>query len=254
MNFKRRKFLHYLAAGAAALPALSHIARAQAYPTRPVRIVVGFPAGGTADILARLIGQWLSDRLGQPFIIENRPGASTNIGTEVVVNAPPDGYSVLLTSTAGAINSTLYDKLNYNFLRDIAPVGGLISVPLVMEVHPSFQAKTIPEFIANAKKDKEAQRWASAPLSIFYKRRSGRGLFAFLRAFALRFAFDVLLADIAAAKQIAGRVLLHDLVLQPHEAIKQRLGPRRASRNIDINRDYPIHALQGRICRKRAAR
>ena len=121
MKLPRRQFLH-LAAGAAALPALSRIARAQAYPSRPVRIIVGVAAGGTTDILARLIGQWLSERLGQPFIIENRPGAGTNIGTEAVVKAPPDGYTLLLFNAASAINATLYAKLNFNFIRDIAPV------------------------------------------------------------------------------------------------------------------------------------
>src|SRR6266508_2309107 len=120
----RRQFLD-LAAGAAALPALSHIARAQAYPTRPVRIIVGFAAGGPADILARLMGQWLSERLGQPFVIENRPGGGGNIGTEAVVKAPPDGYTLLLAATATAINATLYEKLYFNFIRDIAPVAGV---------------------------------------------------------------------------------------------------------------------------------
>ncbi len=120
----RRRFLH-LAAGAAALPAVSRIARAQTYPTRPVRIIVGFAAGGATDIVARLIGQWLSERLGQPFIIENRPGAGSNIATEAVVRAPPDGYTLLLVDASNAINATLYDKLNFNFIRDIAPVASI---------------------------------------------------------------------------------------------------------------------------------
>jgi tripartite-type tricarboxylate transporter receptor subunit TctC len=147
----RRQFLH-LAAGAAALPAVSRIAMAQAYPSRPVRWIVGFPAGGGADIVARLIGQWLSERLGQPFVIENRPGASSNIAAEAVVRSPPDGYTLLLvTMPANAINATLYDKLNFNFIRDIAPVAGLTRDPLVMLVNPSFPAKTVPKFIAYAK-------------------------------------------------------------------------------------------------------
>jgi tripartite-type tricarboxylate transporter receptor subunit TctC len=146
----RRQFLH-LAAGAAALPGLSRIARAQAYPTRPVRIVVGFAAGGPLDMVARIMGQWLSERLGQQFIVENRPGASRNIGTEAVVRAPPDGYTLLLATATNAINATLYDKLNFNFIRDIAPVAGIMRVPLVMEVNSSFPAKTVPEFIAYAK-------------------------------------------------------------------------------------------------------
>ena len=150
MKLPRRQFLH-LAAGAAALPAMSRVARAQTYPTRPVRIVVGFPPGGGADITARLIGQWLSERLGQPFIIDNRPGAGSNIATEAVVRAPADGYTLLLVGTFNAVNATLYDKLNFNFIRDIAPVATIYYVPNVMAVHPSFPAKTILEFIAYSK-------------------------------------------------------------------------------------------------------
>ena len=150
MKLPRRRFLQ-LAAGAAALPAASLIARAQAYPVRPARIVVPFAAGGSTDISARLIGQWLSERLGQQFVIENRPGAGSNIGTEVVVNAPPDGYTLLLVGASSAINATLYEKLNFNFLRDITPVSGINSVPFIMAVHPSFPAKTASEFIAYAR-------------------------------------------------------------------------------------------------------
>jgi tripartite-type tricarboxylate transporter receptor subunit TctC len=150
MKLPRRNFLH-LAAGAAALPLLSRIAWAQTYPTRPVRIVVGFPPAGGTDITARLIGQWLSERLGQPFIIENRPGAGSNIATEAVVRAPADGYTLLLVSTPNAVNATLYEKLNFNFIRDLAPVAGIMVVPVVMVVHPSFPVTTVPEFIAYAK-------------------------------------------------------------------------------------------------------
>jgi tripartite-type tricarboxylate transporter receptor subunit TctC len=146
MKLPRRRFLH-LTAGAAALSAASHISRAQTYPSRPARIVVPFAAGGSTDIIARLIGQWLSERLGQQFVIENRPGAGSNIGTEVVVNAPPDGYTLLLVGASSAINATLYDKLNFNFLRDITPVAGVISIPFIMAVNPSFPAKTVSEFI-----------------------------------------------------------------------------------------------------------
>jgi len=150
MKLPRRKFLH-LAAGVAALPAVSRIARAQSYPARPVRIVVGFPPAGGADIVARLMGQWLSERLGQQFIIENRPGAASNIATEAVVRAPADGYTLLLVTIPNVINATLYDKLNYNFIRDIAPVASIDRVPNVMEVHPSVPTRTVPEFIAYAK-------------------------------------------------------------------------------------------------------
>src|SRR6476619_1431341 len=150
VEFSRRRLLR-LAAGAAALGTMSRSAWAQTYPSRPVRIVVGFAAGVPNDILARLIGQWLSERLGQPFIIENRPGAGSNIATEAVVRAPPDGYTLLLIGPANAINETLYDKLNFNFIRDIAPIASVIRGALVMLVHPSVPAKTLPEVISYAK-------------------------------------------------------------------------------------------------------
>jgi len=161
MKLPRRQFL-YLAAGAAALTAVSRIAWAQAYPTRPVRIIVGFPAGGPIDILARLIGQWLSERLGQPFVIESRAGAGGNIATEAVVRAPADGYTLLGVTSANTINETLYDKLNFNFIRDIAPVAGIIRVPQVVEVHPSLPVTTVPEFIAYAKANPNKLNMASA--------------------------------------------------------------------------------------------
>ena len=150
MKLPRRNFLH-LAAGAAALPAVSRVAWAQAYPSRPVRIVVPTATGSTADILVRLMGQWLSERLGQPFVVENRPGGGTNIGTEAVVRASADGYTVLWAASPNAINATLYDKLNFNFIRDIAPVASVTRGPFVMLVNPSFSAKTVPEFIAYAR-------------------------------------------------------------------------------------------------------
>jgi tripartite-type tricarboxylate transporter receptor subunit TctC len=149
MKFPRRGFLH-LAAGTAAL-ALSRTARAQAYPSRPIRLIVGFPAGGPTDITARVMAQWLSERLGQQIVIENRAGAGSNLAVEAAVNAPPDGYTLLLVGATNAINATLYEKLNFNFIRDIAPVAGIIRVPLIMEVHPSVPAKTVAEFIAYAK-------------------------------------------------------------------------------------------------------
>jgi tripartite-type tricarboxylate transporter receptor subunit TctC len=150
MKLPRRRFLH-LAAGAAALPAVSSIARAQVYPSRPVRVIVGVTAGSAPDIVARLVGQWLSEMLGQQFLVENRPGAGTNIGTEVVVRAPADGYTLLLVGAPNAINTTLYDKLSFNFLRDIAPVAAISRERIVMVVPPSFPATTVPEFIAYAK-------------------------------------------------------------------------------------------------------
>jgi tripartite-type tricarboxylate transporter receptor subunit TctC len=150
MQLPRRRFLH-VAAGAAALPALSRIARAQTYPTRPVRIVVGFPAGGGADIIARLIGPWLSEQLGQSFVVENRPGAGSNIATEFVVRAPPDGHTLLLVTAGNAFNATLYNNLSFNFIRDIAPIASINRDPYVMVINPSVPAKTVPEFIAYAK-------------------------------------------------------------------------------------------------------
>jgi tripartite-type tricarboxylate transporter receptor subunit TctC len=150
MKLPRRKVLH-LAAVAAALPAVSRMARAENYPTRPVHIIVPFAPGITPDILARLIGQWLSERLGQPFVVENRPGAGANVGTELVAKAAPDGYTLLLVTFANAVNATLYDNLSFNFIRDIVPVASLSRSPVVMEVNPSFPAKTVPEFIAYGK-------------------------------------------------------------------------------------------------------
>jgi tripartite-type tricarboxylate transporter receptor subunit TctC len=150
MKLPRRQFLH-LIAGAAALPAMSQIAWSQAYPARPVRIVVGLAPGGATDIVARLMGQWLSERLGQQFVIENRPGAGTNIATEMVVRASPDGYTLLLVGGAHTVNATLYEKLSFNFVRDIAPVAGIVRLPNLMMVNPSVPAKTVPEFIAYAK-------------------------------------------------------------------------------------------------------
>jgi tripartite-type tricarboxylate transporter receptor subunit TctC len=146
----RRQFLH-LAAGATALPAISRMAWAQTYPVRPVRFVVGYAPGGGNDIVARLIGQWLSERLGQTFVIENRPGAATNIATEAVVNAPPDGHTLLLAGVPNAINAKLYDKLSFNFIRDIAPVAGIVRSANVIALHPPVPAKTIREFIAYAR-------------------------------------------------------------------------------------------------------
>jgi tripartite-type tricarboxylate transporter receptor subunit TctC len=160
MKLPRRRFLH-LGAAAAALPVVSRVAKAQAYPVRPVRIIVGFAAGGPTDIFARLIGQWLSERLGQQFVVENRPGAGTNIATEAVLNAPGDGYTLLLTTAANTINATLFDKLNFNFIRDIAPVAGIVRTFYVMQVNPAVPAKTVPEFIAYAKRNPSRINFAS---------------------------------------------------------------------------------------------
>jgi len=161
MLLPRRTFLS-LAMGAATYPAVPRSAWAHTYPTRPVRIIVGVTSGGSADLLARLIGQWLSERLGQPLIIENRPGAGTNIATEAVANSNPDGYTLLLASSANAINATLYNKLNFNFIHDIAPVAGLIRAPNVMVVNPSVPAKTVAEFIAHAKANSGRINFASS--------------------------------------------------------------------------------------------
>jgi len=161
MKLPRRNFLH-LAAGAAALPAVSRVAWAQAYPTRPVHLIVPLGPAGASDITARLIGQWLSERLGQQFVIENRPGGGSNIGTEAVVRAPADGYTLLLCGAFSAINATLYDKLNFNFIRDIAPVAGIMRGPYVMVVNPSVPRKSVPEFIAYAKANPRKLNMASA--------------------------------------------------------------------------------------------
>src|SRR5262249_3319325 len=159
--FPRRKLLR-LVTGVAALPVLSRLATAQSYPSRPVRIVAAFAAGGGVDITARLIGQWLSDRLGQSFVVGNRPGAGGNIGTEAVVNAPADGHTLLLATVPNAVNATLYEKLNFNFIRDIAPVAGIIRVSMVILVHPSVPAKTVPELTAYAKVNPGKVNMASA--------------------------------------------------------------------------------------------
>jgi tripartite-type tricarboxylate transporter receptor subunit TctC len=160
MKLPRRRFLR-LAMGAAALPIVSRVARAQSYPARPVRVVVAAAAGGATDIITRVIGRWLSERLGQPFIIENRPGGSNNLGTEVVVRAPADGHTLLAIGGVNVVNTVLFDKLNFNFIRDIVPVAGTMRAPLIMTVNPSFPAKTIPEFIAYAKANPGKLNFAS---------------------------------------------------------------------------------------------
>jgi tripartite-type tricarboxylate transporter receptor subunit TctC len=161
MKLPRRQFLH-LAAGASALLAGSRFARSQSYPSRPVRIVVGFAAGGPADLLARLLSPWLSERLGQQFVVENRPGAGSNIATEMAARAPADGYTLLVVTPANVINMSLYERLNYDFLRDIAAVSGIVRVPIVMEVVPAFAARTVSEFIAYAKANLGKVNFASA--------------------------------------------------------------------------------------------
>jgi tripartite-type tricarboxylate transporter receptor subunit TctC len=161
MNLLRRTFLHLLA-GVAALPAISRPACAQAYPSRPVRWIVGFTPAGGNDITARLIGQWLTDRLGQPFVIENRPGAGTNIAAEIVINSPPDGYTLFLTNFSNAVNAALYEKLSFDFMRDMAPVVGISRAPVILAVNPSVPAKTVPEFIAYAKANPDKLNMGSA--------------------------------------------------------------------------------------------
>src|SRR5262249_15508242 len=160
MKFTRQAFLH-LAAAAVALPAFSSSVWAQTYPSRPVRVIVGFAPGGAPDIVARLLGPTLSQHLGQSFFVENRTGAGSNIATEAVANAPPDGYTLLLVKPTNFVNATLYERLNYNFLRDIVPVAALVRVPNVMEVHPSVPAKTVPEFVAYAKANPDKLNMAS---------------------------------------------------------------------------------------------
>ncbi len=161
MRLPRRKFLH-LAGGIATFPAVLRMAKAESYPSKPVRFIIGYTPGGSADIAARLIGQWLSERLGQSFIVESRPGAGSNIGTEAVIRSPADGYTILLIAPANAINATLYRKLNYNFIRDIEPVAGIIRFPNVMEVNPSVPVKTVPEFISYAKANPGKINFASS--------------------------------------------------------------------------------------------
>jgi tripartite-type tricarboxylate transporter receptor subunit TctC len=161
MKIPRRRFLH-LAAGVAALPIASRVAKALTYPTRSVHVTVPYPPGGPTDIVARLMGQWLSERLGQPFVIDNRPGAGGNVGTEIVVRAPADGYTLLMIGSPHAINTTLYDNLSFDFIRDITPIAGIIRVPLVMELNPSVPAKTVPEFIAYVKANPGKVNYASA--------------------------------------------------------------------------------------------
>src|SRR6516225_3637248 len=163
MKLPRRQFLH-LAAGAAALPAVSRFAWAQAYPSRPVRIIVGFAPGGATDIMARLMGQSLSERLRQPFVIENKPGAATNIATEAVVNAAPDGYTLLMVTSVNAINASVYEKLNFNLIRDVVPIASIHREPFVMEANPSVPVKTVAEFIAYAKANPGKLTMASAGL------------------------------------------------------------------------------------------
>jgi len=163
MKLPRRQFLH-LAAGAAALPAVSRFALAQTYPSRPVRVIVTVAPGGAPDIIARLIGRWLSERLGQPIVVDNRPGGNGNIGTEIGVRAPPDGYTLLLALSLHAINAALYENLSFNFIRDTVPVASIASTPLILEVNPAVPAKTVPEFIAMPRPTRERSTWPRAPL------------------------------------------------------------------------------------------
>ncbi len=160
-NLRRRDFLH-LAAGAATLPALCRIAIAQTYPARPVHLIVGFAGGGSVDIVARLVGQWLSERLGRQIVIENRPGAGTNIATEAVTKSPPDGYTLLLVTTSNSVNATLYDRLKFNFITDIVPIAGIVSVPYVLEVNPSVPVRTVAELVAYAKANPAKLTFASS--------------------------------------------------------------------------------------------
>jgi tripartite-type tricarboxylate transporter receptor subunit TctC len=185
MKIHRRRFLQ-AATGVAALPMLTEAARAQSYPTRPVRLIVSAPAGGSPDIVGRLIGQWLSDRLGQPFVVENKPGASANIGTELVVKSPPDGGMLLLAMSANAINASLYHRLSFNFIRDTLPVASIATIPLVMDVNLAVPAKTVPEFIAYAKANPGKMNLAS----------SGSGTPLYVAGALFRMMADIKLVDV----------------------------------------------------------
>jgi tripartite-type tricarboxylate transporter receptor subunit TctC len=229
MKLPRRRFLQ-LAAGAVALPTVSRVARAQPYPTRPIRWMVGFAPGGATDILARLMGQWLSERLGQSVVIENRPGAGSNIATEAVVNAPADGYTLLLISTAQTVNATLYEKLNYNFLRDIAPVASLTREPNVMVVNPSVPAKTVPEFIAYAKTMSGKLNMASSGIGTSV--HVGGELFKMLTGVSMqhvprRGARDHRSPERADASHVRHRAVL-DRIRQDRQAARARRDHRRA--------------------------
>ena len=198
MKLPRRTLLH-LAAGAAAMPAVSRIVRAQSYPTRPVRIIVGFPAGGQIDIIARLIGKWLSDRLDQQFFIDNRPGAASNIAAEAVVRSPADGYTLFLANGTNAVNATLYDNLRFNFVRDTAPIASICRIPLVLYVHPSFPAKTVSELIAYAKANPGKVTVATPP--------KGTGPYMAAALFKMMTGIDVVLVPYRAEAQMVTDLL-----------------------------------------------
>jgi hypothetical protein len=242
MKLPRRQFLH-LAAGAAALPAVARTARAQAYPTRPVRVVVTYAAGGPNDIIARLMGQWLTEHLGQPFVVENRPGAAGNIGTEAVVRAPADGYTILLASTNNAINAALYDKLNFNFIRDIAPVAAISRSMFVMVVHPSIPAKTVPEFIAYSKANPGKINMASSGI--------GSTSHVFGELFRMMTGVDTAhvpyrgMAPAMTANRRTGASLL-----RPHARIDRVHQIRQAARAGGDDRDT-LGSVAGRACHRR---
>jgi len=185
MTLRRRRFLQ-MASAAAALPALPHMARAQTYPTRPVKLIVTVPAGGSPDIIGRLIAQWLSEKLGQSFVVENKPGASANIGTELVLKSAPDGGTLLLAMSANAINPALYHHLKFNFIQDAEPVASIATIPLVMDLNPAFPAKTVPEFIAYAKANPDKINLAS----------SGNGTPLYVAGALFRMMADVKLVDV----------------------------------------------------------
>ena len=238
MKFPHRRQLLHLAAGAAALPALSLTANAQAYPSRVIKIVVGFPAGGGADIVARLIGQWLSERLGQQVVIENRPGAGGNIATEAVVRAPADGYTLLFCGTTSAVNATLYEKLNFNFIRDTTPVGSIAETPNVLVVHPSVPIKDVPELIAFAKGNPGKINMASAG--------NGTSQHLFGELFKLMTGVDMVHVPYrggapALTDLLAGQVqVMFDFVITSREHI--RSGKLRA---LAVTTGKPVEALPG---------
>jgi tripartite-type tricarboxylate transporter receptor subunit TctC len=241
VKLRRRRFLHLAAGTAVALPAISRIAIAQSYPIRPVRWILGAPSGGALDIVARLMGQWLSERLAQPFVIENRPGAGGNIATEVVAHAPPDGHTLLMVGTGQAVNATLYDRLNFNFIRDIAPVSQISREPNVMVVNPAVPAKSVAEFIAYAKAHPGKLNMAS----------SGNGTSAHMAGELFKIMTGVDVVDVVDVPYRGGPPALTDLIggqvqVMFHHILVDRVHQGRQSAGAGGNDDDPFTSVAGR--------